>query len=129
MILDTTFLVDILRGEETVGDLVEEVDESGPPFVTTVTVMELYEGIYLADSTERERDVVRDVLDGLEEIPFNRQCAKLAGQLNAELVTSGQPIDETDVMIAAAALVHDLPVVTRNVDHFDRIEGIEVRSY
>ena len=32
-------------------------------------------------------------------------------------------------MIAATALVHDYPVVTRNVDHFERIEGLEVVSY
>jgi tRNA(fMet)-specific endonuclease VapC len=32
-------------------------------------------------------------------------------------------------MIAATALVHDRPVVTRNVGHFDRIDGVTVVSY
>lgn len=129
MILDSTFLVDVLRGEGTVEELLGEVDTSGPPFVTSVTIMELYEGIYLAESTERERAIVEELLDGVNEIPFDRACAKRAGQINAELVTTGQPVDETDVMIAATALDYDLPVVTRNVDHFDRIEALDVLSY
>lgn len=129
MILDSTFLIDVLRGKASVEELLGEVDVSGPPFVTSVTVMELYEGIYLAESTERERAVVEEMLDGINEIPFDRACGKRAGQINAELVAAGEPIDETDVMIAATALDYDLPVVTRNVDHFDRIDGIDVVSY
>ena len=129
MILDSTFLIDVLRGKASVEELLGEVDLSGPPFVTSVTVMELYEGIYLAESTERERAVVEEMLDGINEIPFDRACGKRAGQINAELVAAGEPIDETDVMIAATALDYDLPVVTRNVDHFDRIDGLDVVSY
>jgi len=129
VILDSTFLIDVLRGKASVEELLGEVDVSGPPFVTSVTVMELYEGIYLAESTERERAVVEEMLDGINEIPFDRACGKRAGQINAELVAAGEPIDETDVMIAATALDYDLPVVTRNVDHFDRIDGIDVVSY
>lgn len=129
MILDSTFLVDVLRGDHGVDSLVGDVDELGPPFVSSVSAMELYEGIHLADSTERERDTVDDLLDGVTELPFDRACAKRAGRINANLTASGQPIDETDVMIAATALVNDLSVVTRNVDHFARIEGLEVVSY
>lgn len=129
MILDSTFLIDVLRAERTVGDLVEDVEQSGPPFVTTVTVMELHEGIHLADSSEREHEAVSELLEGLNELPFGRKSAIRAGQINAELVEAGEPIDETDVMIAATALVNDVPVVTRNVDHFDRIEPLEVISY
>lgn len=129
MILDSTFLIDVLRGEGTVEELLGEVDVSEPLFVASVTVMELYEGIYLAKSTERERAVVEEMLDGINEIGFDRTCAKRAGQINAELVTAGHPIDETDVMIAATALDYDLPVVTRNVDHFERIEELDVISY
>lgn len=52
-----------------------------------------------------------------------------AGTINARLANEGQPIDETDVMIASTALVNGLPVVTRNLDHFERIDDLEVRSY
>ena len=129
MILDTTFLVDVLRGDSDVTDRLEAVDESGTPFVSAVTMMELAEGIQLADASPAERAAVTDLLENVNEIPFDRQCAMRAGELNADLVTAGEPVDETDVMIAATALVHGYPVVTRNVAHFERVDDLEVLSY
>jgi tRNA(fMet)-specific endonuclease VapC len=129
MILDTTFLVDVLRGEGTVAELVSDIDDAGTPYVSAITVMELYEGIHLADTTETQRDAVEDLLTEINELPFDSDCGIEAGRISAELVSAGERIDETDVMIAATALVHGHPVVTRNVDHFDRIDGVDVVSY
>lgn len=129
MILDSTFLVDVLRGDEAVTDRLASVDDAGVPFVSAVTVMELAEGIRLADASADERAAVEDLLEKVNEVPFDRSCAFEAGRLNAALVRTGEPIDETDVMIAATALVHEFPVVTRNRDHFDRIDDLEVVTY
>ena len=38
MILDSTFLVDVLRGEGDVDDRLQEVDAAGTPFVSAITV-------------------------------------------------------------------------------------------
>jgi tRNA(fMet)-specific endonuclease VapC len=124
MILDTTFLVDVLRGEGTVAQLVSEMDDTGTPYASAITVMELVEGIRLADTTETQRAAVEDLLTGVNELPFDSDCGIEAGRIGAELVSAGDRIDETDVMIAATALVHGHPVVTRNVDRFDRIEAV-----
>jgi predicted nucleic acid-binding protein len=129
MILDTTFLVDVLRGDERVRDRLAMVDESGTPFVSAISIMELAEGIRLADASDTERDDVDALLEDVTELPFDRNCATVAGQHNADLIDAGEPIDETDVMIAATALVYDHPVVTRNTAHFDRFDGLEVRLY
>lgn len=129
MILDSTFLIDVLRGEAAVSDLIENIDAAGTPFVSAVTVMELHEGVHLADATEEERARVTELLTGINELPFDRECAVKAGEINAGLVSAGEEIDETDVMIASTALVHGYPVVTRNVDHFERVEGLDIVSY
>lgn len=129
MILDTSFLVDTLRGEATVEEAVLTVDERGTAYVSSVTVMELWEGIHLADSSDRERAVVKNLLRDLRELPFDRECATTAGEINATLQRDGVPIEDADVMIAATALVHDVPIVTNNVDHFDRIDDLEILSY
>lgn len=129
MILDSTFLVDVLRGARDVSELVSELDTAGTAFVSAVTTMELFEGIHIADATERERTAVEALLTDVNEIPFDRACAMRAGRIIAELSSSGKAIDVADVMIAATALVHGRPVVTRNLGHFDRIEGLDVVSY
>lgn len=41
----------------------------------------------------------------------------------------GKSIAMIDLLIAAADLVVAAPVVTRNLDHFQRIPGLEVRTY
>jgi tRNA(fMet)-specific endonuclease VapC len=115
MILDSTFLIDVLRGDEQVSERVAEIDAAGTPC--------------LADASASERDAVEDLLENLTELPFDRRCAMEAGRVNAGLIRDGERIDEADVMIAATALVHDHGVVTRNVDHFDRIEPVAVVTY
>ncbi|MFC6718007.1 PIN domain-containing protein [Natrialbaceae archaeon GCM10025810] len=129
MILDTSFLVDVLRGDDSVKAAVRTVDERGPVQVSSVTMMELWEGIHYADSSERERAVVRNALRDLREVPFDRDCAMAAGEIAAPLQQRGSPIETADVMIAATALAHDVPVVTNNVDHFERIDELEILTY
>jgi len=126
MILDSSFVIDYLRGDEGAGDAMENV---GVAYVSSVTVMELWEGVHLAESTESERAAVEGFLTDTDEVPFTRECAMTAGRLNAELVKDGTPVDETDVMIGATAVVHDRPVLTRNEAHFGAIDNVEVVTY
>lgn len=129
MILDTSFLIDVLRGDESIRKLEEEVDEGGTGQVSPVTVMELWEGIHLADSTDREREAVKELLTGLYEAEFDTEAGKRAGEINADLKKRGEPIDVEDAMIAATALTHETEVVTGNPEHFERIPELDVKSY
>lgn len=129
MILDTTFLVDVLRGDESVEELVASLDERGVARASAVTVMELWEGIRLAEASDTERAAVESLLADLREIPFDRECGMVAGELSADLQRAGDPVDDPDLMIAATALVHEEVVVTRNVSDFERIDGVDVRRY
>ena len=129
MILDTTFLVDLLRGESELKEAARHVDDHGIAAVSTITVMELGAGIHRADASETERERVETLLSDIREVPFDRDAAFRAGELNVQLARSGTPIDVADVTIAATALVHDQPVVTRNVDHFERIDDLAVLTY
>lgn len=126
MLLDTSFVIDLIRGR---GDVEAALDGSSVEYVSSVTVMELWEGIHLTSSTNEERDRVKRCLSDVEELPFDRDCATEAGRLNAELIKDGTPVDETDVMLGATALVHDQPVLTRNVEHFEVIDGVDVVTY
>jgi len=129
MILDTAFVVDVLRGEPSVADAVDTIDDRGVASVSTVTIMELWEGIHRSTASERERERIERFLSDVREVPFDRESAMRAGELNALLAADGVAIEVADVMIAATALCHDVPVVTGNVDHFERIGGLDVLTY
>lgn len=89
MILDSRFLIDVLRGSSDVSELIEEIDASGTPFVSAVTVMELCEGIQLTDATQTERAAVEELLTDVDDLSFDWECAMRAGTINAELVVTG----------------------------------------
>ncbi len=41
----------------------------------------------------------------------------------------GEPIGVSDAVVAATAKEVDEPVLTRNIDHFQRVEGVAVETY
>lgn len=52
-----------------------------------------------------------------------------AGKISGELIARGEEIDREDCIIGATALLNDEPVVTRNSDHFERIDDLDVATY
>lgn len=91
--------------------------------------MELWKGVHLADASASERGRVEELLSGLAHAAFDQESAMVAGELSATLTGDGEPIQVEDVMIAAVASVRGEAVLTRNPDHFERIEGLSVESY
>jgi predicted nucleic acid-binding protein len=53
------------------------------------------------------------------------QCARIS----RHLVRRGLHIGDNDIWIAATALAHGLPLVTRNARHFGRIAGLALEIY
>jgi tRNA(fMet)-specific endonuclease VapC len=54
---------------------------------------------------------------------------KVYGRILSALQRSGSLIGTMDLLIAAAALADDAPLVTRNLSHFTRVPGLQVLSY
>jgi len=129
VILDTSFLVDVLRGDDAVVEWERRLDGETLGLVTSVSVMELWEGIQLADASSEERAAVRTLLEGLVDVAFDRPAAMRAGQLNAVLRRRGEPVAVEDVMMGAVALERDEPVLTRNASDFERLPDLEVVTY
>ena len=130
MILDTAFVIDVMDGDD---DAISEYREyeaaREQQYLSSITILELYEGIARAMDSATERRAVRDVIDTKPVLPADRAVMKKAGTLSGRLIADGSEIDREDCVIAATALIEEQPVVTRNVAHFERIEGVEVRSY
>mgnify|MGYP000140784892 FL=1 len=130
MIQDTSFIVDLLRGDDDAAMFLDVIErDSRPQKISSVTVLELYEGVGRAETPRDKRERILAVLDSKSVVAADETIMRKAGTLSGELISEGARIDRKDCIIAATALLTDEPVVTRNTAHFDRIDGLEVRSY
>ena len=127
MILDTSFLVDVLRGWERAAKKTKEIEESGEDlFITTISVFELWQGLYNAQPKELEK--VNRLLSGLETLNLESNEAKLGGKIHSALRKKGRPIEPQDSMIAGIALHHNQAVLTKD-EYFSRIKDLKVEYY
>jgi predicted nucleic acid-binding protein len=95
---------------------------------SSITLGELCYGAHKARRLEIYEHALR-VLQGVEVLPFDFAAAERYGTLRAKLERSGRRLAEADLRIACVALVNDCTLVTGNLKHFARIEGLSVENW
>ncbi|MCL2778795.1 MAG: PIN domain-containing protein [Polyangiaceae bacterium] len=123
-LLDTDIFSEILKGRDpTVARAgADYLARHGEFIVSVVSAMEIAYGLRRADRFEQLEEFASTLKTTCNVLPFEEPAALLAGRIEADLEKRGTPIDFTDVMIAATALVVRLPVVTGNVMHFEAVK-------
>jgi tRNA(fMet)-specific endonuclease VapC len=96
---------------------------------SVVCVMELRYGAVRRASRKLWPKIEEQILARVAILPLGEPEAIAAGDLLARLERDGEPIGADDLWIAATALVGGLRLVTRNVRHFARIDGLHVESW
>ena len=119
-LLDSDVLIDALRGPGN--PFLARVLRAGDPATTVISVFELARGAPNEDQLSRVVDLLADI----EILVLDAPSALLAAAVDSELGRSGMRIDTRDTLIAGIALRHDLPLVTRNIRHFERIRGLRL---
>lgn len=129
-LLDTSFVIDFLRGDENAGRVMRMLSQGSAPLgVSPYTHFELYAGIGRSARAEDERRKVDEFLRGLAVFPFEPEAAKMAGLLDARLAEQGARVGLVDLLIGCTAIHHGEPVVTRNAREFHQIPGLDVLAY
>jgi predicted nucleic acid-binding protein len=130
VIADTNFLSDILAGKPSARKALTKVITEGYYVVTTViTTSELFFGAKRRSWHDERLLKLEDFIYSLQVLDFTLEQSKLFGSLRAKLVDTGRDIGFADTAIAAIALSLDIPVITANVKHFQRIEGLKIVPY
>ena len=69
------------------------------------------------------------LLQPMQLLPFDSECAAHAVRVRAGLEAAGMPIGPHDTLIAATALRHRATLVTRNVREFSRVPGLQCLNW
>jgi len=130
MILDSSFLIDLMNGDDAAVEAAREIEASSvPQKVPAQVVYELYVGVGYSENAAREVESIRSMLESRPVIDFTEDIAKRAGRLDGRLRREGSRVGQGDVRIAATAIRHDEPVITGNPKDFNRIPDVDVREY
>jgi tRNA(fMet)-specific endonuclease VapC len=130
MLLDTTFLIDLMNGDDGAVETARRLEtDLVQQRRSAMTLFELYYGVARAEQSASERRRVEEVLASKPVHPADTAVMRKAGRLAGELANDGAPVDDGDVVVGATALVVDEPVLTRNVDDFERLDGVAVETY
>ncbi len=130
-LLDTSVLSELVRKKPS-RDVVRRLRQLRGSKLTTssVCVLELRHGTARhPQGGQLWRRLADTVLSRVEILAFGEMEARSAGDLLAALERNGAVIGLEDVLIGVTARIRGLTMVTRNVRHFERIEGLNVESW
>jgi predicted nucleic acid-binding protein len=71
----------------------------------------------------------RGFLDLFHRVPVDDHVAFRASRIRRKLRQTGQLLPDNDILIAATALESGEPLVTKNIDHFGRIDLLHLLDY
>jgi hypothetical protein len=133
MILDSAFLIDLLRESPDAFQKGVELAEQGiPQRVPTPVLYELQYGAEMAGDPDEQR-AVRNLHRLYPTVRLTNELATEAAKLIADADKDAggaglSGIDDIDPLVAAVADSVDEPVLTDNPDHFGRL-GVEVETW
>ena len=132
ILLDTNVLSELMRSTPDVKVLAWFQQQDAPFHTSTITRAEILLGIALLPEGKR-RDALAVAAEKMFAEDFAGRCLAFDDEAAAQYALlvaaryrSGLPISTEDGQISAIALHHNLPLATRNVKDFARIEGLTV---
>ena len=136
ILADTTFLIDALRKKSEVKSFLTQYPDE-VFFTTEINVFELLLGLYSSKNLEENSALMQQRLARLDELlsrfqilPFERKEAILSAKVLGKLNRLGQKIEFRDGIIAGIAMSNGITtILTKNIDHYSRIENLQVVTY
>ncbi|HLI54643.1 MAG TPA: type II toxin-antitoxin system VapC family toxin [Acidimicrobiales bacterium] len=120
VLVDTSILIDYLRGHPGAGDLLERERTASVLHASEITRIEVLAGMRPA-----EEEGTRTLLSTLVWHPVDAEIAEQAGALGRKWLPSHHAIDSADLAIAATVVRLDARLLTRNVRHFPMFTDLQ----
>ena len=127
--LDTNILIYAMRHPNDVicDRLIEHSAED--ICISSITYAELELGVLRSSNPLRNRQALISTLVGVEILEFGVKEAACFAEIKAALMLAGTVVEDMDILIAAHAKATGCRLVTNNIRHFSRIDGLEIEDW
>ena len=125
-LLDTKVLIDMFKGNQRVQERIFRA-EFHNCCISEITLAELYVGAFKGGRPKQLQEI-GFVCKRFRIVPISDALERYA-RLRVQLERRGESIDDFDLLIAATALTAGYTLVTHNLKHFDRIEGLRTEDW
>jgi len=128
-LLDTNAWIVYLKGRDTaVRSRLEQTPRSEVKTCSIIWAV-LLPGARKYEDPSKRQARIESLLNPLENFPFDLEAAIQYAIIRDGLEKKGMTIGLNDIFIASIARVHDLTVVTNNVNEFSRVPGLKVEDW
>jgi tRNA(fMet)-specific endonuclease VapC len=131
--LDTCFWVDLLRErrKKERGPAIRMLESLGDTeiLISVFVLCELRAGAELSENPRQELTRLSRLVESHPVIYPDSAFAVLYGEVFAVLLKNGTAIPVMDLLVGVTAKRFAMPVLTRDVGHFEKIPGLVVVGY
>ena len=125
--VDTTFCVDLSKGEPSAVTLARNLDARRERLaIPAPALTEFLIGGFAKGG--RRLETALDLISRLEIIAIDEAIAVEAARIGGEAIRAGTPVGTLDLLIAATARIRQCPLITRDRD-FSAIRGLTIETY
>ena len=124
IVVDTDVVIDFFNGVSPGAGVMLKLISRQEVALTSISVFELYAGI----EGKRRLSQIETLIQGVTILPLDVIEAVIAGKIYTQLKSKGQLVGTHDILIAAICVANTVPLYTKNVAHFSKIEDIQVLS-
>lgn len=122
VLVDTSVVIDFLRKSHKEKAWLWHLKATSRCYMSSITLFELLSGA----KTEQHFDDIAKLRKWIISLFLDDEISETAAMMFRELKTRNQPIEYRDIFIAATAQIHHCQVATLNVEHFERIQGLDL---
>lgn len=103
--------------------------EVGEICISSITVSELYYGVYKSQMVEKNLQALALFLAPLNIVNYGEKASIEYGKIRATLESAGNVIGSLDMLIAAHAMSLGIILVTNNTKEFERVGGLKLENW
>ncbi len=126
-VLDTTFLIDLLRGKK---ETLKILNLKEALLTTQINMYEIIRGLFLRGVSSSKMMEIIEMFESIKVLPLDDNAILKSAEISASLIRNGLVISDCDCLMAGIALSKGTDtIVTKNIKHLKRIKGLKIECY